>query len=146
VEVKLQALAPGLVQQVQQRCSGCGGAGSRAPPAADRCRKCGGSGLVQESKTFEVHIGPQHRHGSKVVMRGEAGTAGEAGVLPGDLIFLLDQRPHPTFKRVGLDLFCEKKVRLGLEYRWWVGSRLEPKSDSGFADPFGVHWELSLGP
>ena len=34
-------------------------------------------------------------------------------VLPGDLIFVLEQKEHPEFKRIGTDLFYEKKVRGG---------------------------------
>lgn len=38
----------------------------------------------------QVHIEPGHRHGSKVVFRGEAGSD-SPDVLPGDLIFILEQ-------------------------------------------------------
>jgi hypothetical protein len=38
----------------------------------------------------QVHIEPGHRHGSKVLFRGEAG-ADSPDVLPGDLIFILEQ-------------------------------------------------------
>lgn len=39
---------------------------------------------------LQVHIEPGHRHGSKVVFRGEAGSD-SPDVLPGDLIFILEQ-------------------------------------------------------
>lgn len=38
----------------------------------------------------QVHVEPGHRHGSKVVFRGEAGSD-SPDVLPGDLIFILEQ-------------------------------------------------------
>ena len=38
----------------------------------------------------QVHIEPGHRHGSKVLFRGEAGSD-SPDVLPGDLIFILEQ-------------------------------------------------------
>lgn len=54
----------------------------------------------------QVHIEPGHRHGSKVVFRGEAGSD-SPDVLPGDLIFILEQ--------VGADrlaaVFCGRRVR-----------------------------------
>jgi len=39
---------------------------------------------------LQVHVEPGHRHGSKVVFRGEAGSD-SPDVLPGDLIFILEQ-------------------------------------------------------
>lgn len=110
VEVKLRPLGPGMMQQIQQRCSKCSGTGSFNPPS-DRCGACSGKGLVSDRKVFEVHVEPGHRHGSKVLFRGEAG-ADAPDVLPGDLIFVLEQKEHPTFKRIGSDLFYEKKVSL----------------------------------
>lgn len=110
VEMKLRALGPGMVQQIQQRCSRCGGGGYACPPA-DKCGQCDGKGLAPEKKVFEVHIEPGHRHGSKVVFRGEAGSD-SPDVLPGDLIFILEQKEHGGFKRIGTDLFFEKSVSL----------------------------------
>ncbi|KAL4424806.1 hypothetical protein ABPG77_000846 [Micractinium sp. CCAP 211/92] len=110
VEMKLRALGPGMVQQIQQRCSRCGGGGYSCP-ASDRCTSCDGKGLAPEKKVFEVHVEPGHRHGSKVVFRGEAGSD-SPDVLPGDLIFILEQKDHSSFKRIGTDLFFEKSVSL----------------------------------
>lgn len=110
VEMKLRALGPGMVQQIQQRCSRCGGAGYSCP-ASDKCGNCDGKGLAPEKKVFEVHVEPGHRHGSKVLFRGEAGSD-SPDVLPGDLIFILEQKEHNTFKRIGTDLFFEKTVSL----------------------------------
>lgn len=53
VEMKLRALGPGMVQQIQQRCSRCGGGGYSCP-ASDRCTSCDGKGLAPEKKVFEV--------------------------------------------------------------------------------------------
>ncbi|PSC75824.1 molecular chaperone [Micractinium conductrix] len=110
VEMKLRAIGPGMVQQIQQRCSRCGGGGYSCP-ASDRCHTCDGKGLAPEKKVFEVHVEPGHRHGSKVLFRGEAGSD-SPDVLPGDLIFILEQKEHATFKRIGTDLFFEKTVSL----------------------------------
>jgi DnaJ family protein A protein 2 len=51
--MKLRALGPGMVQQIQQRCSRCGGGGYSCPPS-DRCPTCDGKGLAPEKKVFEV--------------------------------------------------------------------------------------------
>ncbi len=57
VQVMIRPLGPGMVQQIQQRCSTCGGSGSVVPPN-DLCGTCKGKGLVAEKKTFEVTIEP----------------------------------------------------------------------------------------
>lgn len=69
----------------------------------------------------QVHIEPGHRHGSKITFRGEAGSD-SPDVLPGDLIFVLEQKDHPDFKRIGSDLFYEKKVGcFALGFMGWCG-------------------------
>lgn len=55
-QVKIRPLGPGMVQQIQQRCSTCGGAGYSCPPS-DRCTACGGKGLAPNRKVFEVRLG-----------------------------------------------------------------------------------------
>ncbi len=109
-EVKLRQLGPGMVQQIQQRCSGCSGSGFSCPPS-DRCGKCSGTCLVSDKKIFEVHVERGARQHSKIVFNGEAGTD-SPDVLPGDLVFVLEQIPHDTFKRIGNDLFMEKSISL----------------------------------
>ena len=64
-------------------------------------------GLVPEKKVFEVHIEQGHKHGAKVVLRGEAGCS-DPNVQPGDVVFVLEQRTHKHFKRIGNDLILEK--------------------------------------
>jgi len=110
VEVKLRPIGPGMMQQIQQRCSTCSGAGYSCP-LSDRCGRCSGKGLTPDKKIFEVHVEPGMRSGSKIVFRGEAGSD-SPDVLPGDLIFVLDPKEHPDFKRIGCDLFLEKSVSL----------------------------------
>ena len=62
---------------------------------------------MPERKVFEVHIEQGHKYGAKVVLRGEAGMS-ELGVLPGDVIFVLEPKQHKTFKRVQNDIVMEK--------------------------------------
>ena len=62
---------------------------------------------MPERKVFEVHIEQGHKYGAKVVLRGEAGMS-ELGVLPGDVIFVLEPKPHKMFKRLANDLVVEK--------------------------------------
>lgn len=69
-------------------------------------------GLLPEKKIFEVHIEKGHKHNAKVVLRGEAGYS-EPGIQPGDVIFVLEQKPHKIFKRIQADLVIEKVGCIG---------------------------------
>ena len=80
------------------------------PPQCSLCERAR-QGLVPEKKVFEVHIEQGHKHGAKVVLRGEAGCS-DPNVQPGDVVFVLEQRPHKLFKRVSNDLVMDK-VRAG---------------------------------
>ncbi|KAL3149322.1 hypothetical protein ABBQ32_002130 [Trebouxia sp. C0010 RCD-2024] len=110
VQVMMRPLGPGMMQQIQQPCSNCNQTGSSVP-SYDMCNGCHGKGLLPEKKIFEVHIEKGHKHNAKVVLRGEAGYS-EPGILPGDVIFVLEQKPHKTFKRIQADLVIEKDISL----------------------------------
>jgi DnaJ family protein A protein 2 len=86
-----------------------------APCAGDRCQSCNGACLVSEKKTFEVQVEPGMKHGQKIVLRGEAGCT-EPGLSPGDVILVMQQKPHEVFKRIQQanpsDLLLEKEISL----------------------------------
>lgn len=110
VQVSMRPLGPGMMQQIQHPCGACGQTGFAVPPS-DRCASCSGRGLTPEKKVFEVHIDRGHRHGSRIVLRGEAGCS-DPSVQPGDVVFVLEQAPHARFKRIGADLVMAKTVTL----------------------------------
>ncbi|PNW69999.1 hypothetical protein CHLRE_17g701500v5 [Chlamydomonas reinhardtii] len=110
VQVHLRPLGPGMMQQIQSRCSGCAGSGYNCPPS-DSCTACKGKCLVSDKKTFEVHIEPGMKHGSRIVLRGEAGCT-EPGLAPGDIILVIVQKEHDVFQRAGVDLVMERHISL----------------------------------
>lgn len=110
VQVMMRPLGPGMMQQIQQPCQRCERTGY-VIPESDKCSECKGKGLVQERKLFEVHVEKGHRAGQKIVLRGEAGY-NDPDIMPGDIVFILDQKEHATFKRVGHDLVMTKSVNL----------------------------------
>lgn len=83
--------------------------------AGDRCQGCNGACLVSEKKTFEVQVEQGMKHGQRIVLRGEAGCT-EPGLTPGDVILVVQQKPHDTFKRIQQanpsDLLVEKTISL----------------------------------
>uniref|UniRef100_A0A7R9YYF8 Uncharacterized protein n=1 Tax=Chlamydomonas euryale TaxID=1486919 RepID=A0A7R9YYF8_9CHLO len=110
VQVHIRPLGPGMMQQIQARCSSCQGSGF-GTPAGDQCTSCKGKCLVSEKKTFEVHVEQGMKQGAKILLRGEAGCS-EPGLAPGDVILQVQPREHSTFKRVGIDLLMTKKISL----------------------------------
>lgn len=84
-------------------------------PAGDRCQSCNGACLVSEKKTFEVQVEQGMRHGQRIVLRGEAGCT-EPGLTPGDVVLVVQQKPHEVFKRIQqanpADLVVEKTISL----------------------------------
>lgn len=65
-------------------------------------------------KTLEevltINIKPGWKKGTKVTFP-EKGNE-QAGVIPADLIFVVDEKPHEVFKRDGNDLLTTQKVTL----------------------------------
>lgn len=48
--------------------------------------------------------------GQKVTFTGEGDQA--PGIIPGDIVIVIEEKPHPFFKRTGQDLYCEVKIDL----------------------------------
>jgi len=109
IRITLRQVAPGMVQQLQQECSKCGGMGEIIKEK-DKCRKCSGHKVVQEKKILEIYVEKGMTHKQKLVFSGEGDQ--EPNVIPGDVIILLTQEPHKIFTREGADLVMEKEITL----------------------------------
>lgn len=55
MQVHIQQIGPGMVQQIQTVCIECKGQGERINPK-DRCESCSGAKVILEKKTIEVHV------------------------------------------------------------------------------------------
>lgn len=108
VRVLLRQLGP-MVQQIQQPCGDCNGEGEVISPK-DRCKHCSGKKIVSERKVLEVVIDKGMKDGQTIPFRGEADQA--PGVEPGDVIIVIEEKPHDRFKRKGDDLFYEASIDL----------------------------------
>lgn len=98
-----------MIQRFQTECDQCQGAGDIVDPK-DRCKSCNGKKTSSERKILEVHVDPGMRDGQRIVFKGEGDQ--QPGVLPGDIIFIVDEKPHEHFKRSGDDLVYEAEVDL----------------------------------
>jgi len=108
-QVRIQQLGPGMVSQMQTTCGECRGAGERVS-AKDRCKHCDGKKVVQERKILEVDVDKGMSDGQKIVFSGEGDQ--EPNIEPGDIIIVLDEAEHETFKRRGTDLIMTMKISL----------------------------------
>jgi DnaJ family protein A protein 1 len=98
MQIRIEHLGPSIVQQIQTACSDCGGKGERIA-AKDKCKACDGKKITREKKILEVHIDKGMEDGQKVTFSGEGDI--EAGIEEaGDIIIVLDEKEHETFKRV----------------------------------------------
>lgn len=109
VRLIIRQLGPGMIQQMQTACDTCDGQGEVIPPSS-RCGTCKGEKTLKEKKTLEVHVEKGMSHGQKVVFRGESDEA--PGILPGDVVVVLEQAEHDTFVRKLSHLFFKKQITL----------------------------------
>lgn len=98
-----------MIQQVQQACDECSGTGEIIN-MKDRCKTCNGKKVVSEKKVLEVHIDKGMKGGQTINFRGESDQA--PGVTPGDVIIVIEEKPHERFKRQDNDLFVEVELDL----------------------------------
>ncbi|XP_015073731.1 dnaJ homolog subfamily B member 1-like [Solanum pennellii] len=61
-------------------------------------------------EVLAIHIKPGWKKGTKITFP-EKGNH-ESGAAPGDLIFVIDEKPHDVFKRDGNDLVINQKISL----------------------------------
>jgi len=109
MKISIQPIGPGMVQQVQRVCPDCSGEGE-VIDAKNRCKICLGKKVVEETKVLEVGVEKGMRDNQKLQFRGEGDQ--EPGIEPGDVIIVLQQQPHDTFKRKGDDLYVTLDISL----------------------------------
>lgn len=101
IQVKMQRIGPGMIQQMQTHCDDCGGAGKSYKKGVE---------VKKVKKVLELYIEKGMRNGQKIVFSGESDEL--PGQLPGDVVFVLEVEEHDEFKRKGADLLIEKHISL----------------------------------
>uniref|UniRef100_A0A8D1HV67 DnaJ heat shock protein family (Hsp40) member A4 n=2 Tax=Sus scrofa TaxID=9823 RepID=A0A8D1HV67_PIG len=109
MQIHIQQIGPGMVQQIQTVCIECKGQGERINPK-DRCENCSGAKVIREKKIIEVHVEKGMKDGQKILFHGEGDQ--EPELEPGDVIIVLDQKDHSVFQRRGHDLIMKMKIQL----------------------------------
>lgn len=98
-----------MIQRFQTTCDVCNGQGDICD-AKDRCTTCKGKKTSSERKILQVHIDPGMKDGQRIVFSGEGDQ--EPGVTPGDVVFVVDEKPHEKLTRKANDLYYEAEVDL----------------------------------
>jgi len=98
-----------MIQRFQTVCPDCQGEGETIREK-DRCKRCLGKKTVVERKVLHVHVDRGVKTGHKIDFRGEGDQM--PGVLPGDVQFEIEQKPHPRFQRKDDDLFYHAEIDL----------------------------------
>lgn len=109
VQVKVQQIGPGMIQQIQSMCSDCQGEGEKFN-SKDRCKNCNGHKVERKKKILEVHIDKGMKDGQKITFHGEGDQ--EPGLEPGDVIIVLDQKEHSVFQRQEDNLVMKMNIKL----------------------------------
>lgn len=98
-----------MIQQIQQPCNDCSGTGEIINHK-DKCKVCNGKKTVQEKKMLEVHIDKGMKGGQHITFAGESDQA--PGTLPGDVVIVIEEKPHNIFKRQENNLWTEVEIDL----------------------------------
>lgn len=109
IRIQIRQIGPGMVQQMQSTCSNCKGAG-KVMDEKDKCKSCKGNKVYKDRKVLEVNIEKGMVHGQKIRFAGEADEI--PGTLPGDVIIVVQEKEHETFKRKGADLAVDIELSL----------------------------------
>ncbi len=127
----------GQVRRVQQSifgqfvnvstCPQCGGEGRTV---RERCRECGGEGRLSVTETIAVQVPAGVASGNFIPLRG-MGDVGPRGGPAGDLVVLIEEKPHAIFDREGDDLHVDMPVSFPVAA---LGGKVEvPLVDGGRA-------------
>jgi len=108
VKVIMRQMGP-MIQQIQTACDDCSGTGEFINPR-DRCQSCKGKKVIADKKMLEVHIDKGMKGGQTVIFRGESDQSPTAE--PGDVVIVIEEKPHERFRRQENDLIIEVEIDL----------------------------------
>lgn len=106
IRVRRQQLAPGFVQQVQQRDPRCV---ARGKTWKDNCKACP-TQTVTESRDLHIEVTPGLRVKERITFEGV--TDEQPGKEPGDLHYVIMEEAHPIYHRDRDDLYKTMEIPL----------------------------------
>lgn len=92
--------------QTTSTCPTCNGEGSTI---SAKCNTCHGDGVTRGEETISINIPAGVSEGMQLSMSGKGNAAPRGGV-PGDLIILVEEVPHESLKREGINVIYDLHV------------------------------------
>lgn len=92
--------------QTTSTCPTCNGEGSTI---SAKCNTCHGDGITRGEETISINIPAGVSEGMQLSMSGKGNAAPRGGV-PGDLIILIEEIPHESLKREGINIIYDLHV------------------------------------
>jgi molecular chaperone DnaJ len=92
--------------QTTSTCPTCNGEGSTI---SSKCNTCHGDGITRGEETISINIPAGVSEGMQLSMSGKGNAAPRGGV-PGDLIILVEETPHESLKREGINVIYDLHV------------------------------------
>lgn len=118
-------------------CPTCQGEGQMI---TSKCKSCSGSGVQQGEEVISINIPPGVSEGMQLNVSGK-GNAAERGGIPGDLLIMVEEVPHPELQRDGEHLvydlyisFVDAALGTGVEVPTIEGRvkiKIEPGTQAG---------------
>ncbi|MBL0097011.1 MAG: molecular chaperone DnaJ [Bacteroidetes bacterium] len=118
-------------------CPTCNGEGQTI---TNKCKACTGSGLQQGEEIISINIPPGVAEGMQLTVSGK-GNAAERGGIPGDLLIVVEEIPHPQLQRDGDHLiydlyisFADAALGVAIEVPTLEGKakiKIEPGTQGG---------------
>ncbi len=89
--------------QTQTTCGACGGQGQTIQ---DKCKSCFGDGVMRGEEQIEIQIPAGVQQGMQLSVSGK-GNAGPRDGIAGDLLVLIEEKPHETLTRDGENVYYD---------------------------------------
>jgi len=109
VRVITRQIGPGMIQRMESACQDCQGKGETIAEK-DKCVKCRGKKVYPDALELDVNIEKGMKNGQKITFTGKAHQ--EPGLTPGDIIIIIQEKPHDLFIRKGDDLVMKRDLTL----------------------------------
>lgn len=97
-----------MIQQFVAPCDDCGGIGEK-PSKNNLCEECHGNKFLLKDKVFELVLNKKLQNNNKLVIN-DMGNHYKTG--KSNLVVVLKEKQHETFKRNGKDLHTDIRLRL----------------------------------
>lgn len=110
IQIVVNQIAPGMMQQMQRPCQKCNGTGIYIEEG-DRCNHCKGKGLMSKEKTITIPLRKGIGNGQKIEIEGKGNESREHNKRS-NLIIVIVEKEHKIFKRDGNNLHMEIELRL----------------------------------